>query len=54
MLSGLRIRSGPQWLALLDLSSIKALEDIESDIRRAKSFAGELRHLAALMNHEKY
>jgi len=30
------------------------LKGIQEEVRRARSFAGELRHLAALMNHEKY
>lgn len=30
-----------------------AIEAMEDDVRRAKSYAGEARHLRALMNHEK-
>jgi hypothetical protein len=35
-------------------AGIKDLMALERDVRRADSQAGELRHLAALMNHEKY
>ena len=31
-----------------------AIEGMKTDIDRAKSFAGEARHLRSLMNHEKY
>lgn len=31
-----------------------AIEAMNGDIERAKSFAGEARHLRTLMNHEKY
>ena len=30
------------------------IEAMEDDVRRAKSYAGEARHLRSLMNHEKY
>lgn len=30
------------------------LKEMDRDVRRADSLAGELRHLVALMNHEKY
>lgn len=30
------------------------LEGMKEEVNRARSFTGELRHLAALMNHEKY
>lgn len=30
------------------------IEALEADVRRAKSYAGEARHLRSLMNHEKY
>lgn len=32
----------------------RAIEDMKDDIDRAKSYAGEARHLRSLMNHEKY
>lgn len=31
-----------------------AIEAMEDDVRRAKSYAGESCHLRSLMNHEKY
>lgn len=40
--------------ALHDPSAATELEASKKEVRRARSFAGELRHLAALMNHEKY
>lgn len=40
--------------ALTDPAAQQAIESLEGDVRRAKSYAGEARHLAALMNHEKY
>ena len=43
------MRPGPQ-----DPDVCKQIEGMGKDIRRAKSFANELRHLTALMNHEKY
>lgn len=35
-------------------ANIQKLLDFQSDITRVKSQAGELRHLSALMNHEKW
>jgi hypothetical protein len=32
----------------------RAIEAMEDDVRRAKSYAGEARHLRSLMNQEKY
>lgn len=32
----------------------RAIEAMKDDVDRAKSYAGEARHLRALMNHEKY
>jgi hypothetical protein len=40
--------------ALTDPEAQRAIEALEDDVRRAKSYAGEARHLRALMNHEKY
>lgn len=37
-----------------DASQIDALATLKTAASRARSFAGELRHLTALMNHEKY
>jgi hypothetical protein len=38
----------------VDLASAANIEGLNEDVKRAKSYAGELRHLTALMNHEKY
>lgn len=35
-------------------TNARQLMALESDVRRAVSQTGELRHLAALMDHEKY
>lgn len=40
--------------AVTDAAAIASIEALESDVRNAKSCAGELRHLRSLMNHEKY
>lgn len=40
--------------SLIDVDAQAAIEEMEADVRRAKSYAGEARHLRALMNHEKY
>jgi hypothetical protein len=37
-----------------DFSNISNIEAFESEARRIKSNANEVRHIAALMNHEKY
>jgi hypothetical protein len=37
-----------------DLDAQRAIEAMKDDIDRAKSYAGEARHLRSLMNHEKY
>lgn len=37
-----------------DPESVLKLEELKSDAQRIKSYANELRHLSALMNHEKY
>ncbi len=39
---------------LTEPAAQQAIEAMEDDVRRAKSYAGEARHLRALMNHEKY
>lgn len=40
--------------SLAEPKAQQAIEAMEDDVRRAKSYAGEARHLRALMNHEKY
>jgi len=40
--------------ACTDVSQANTLTALKSDVSRAKSEANELRHLTALMNHEKY
>jgi hypothetical protein len=40
--------------SLTEPDSQRAIEALGDDVRRAKSFAGEARHLRSLMNHEKY
>lgn len=40
--------------AFTDLDAQGAIEAMKADIDRAKSYAGEARHLRSLMNHEKY
>lgn len=40
--------------SLTQPESQRAIEGMEDDVRRAKSYAGEARHLRSLMNHEKY
>lgn len=40
--------------SLLNEDAQRAIESMEADVRRAKSYASEARHLRALMNHEKY
>lgn len=40
--------------SLVEPESQRAIEALEGDVRRARSYAGEARHLRALMNHEKY
>lgn len=37
-----------------DPDAQRAIEAMEDDVNRAKSYAGEARHLRSLMNHEKY
>ncbi|MBX3624114.1 MAG: hypothetical protein KF892_03795 [Rhizobacter sp.] len=37
-----------------DSNAPQAIEAMKADIERAKSYAGEARHLRALVNHEKY
>jgi hypothetical protein len=37
-----------------DANAATELETMANEVRRARSFAGELRYLAALTNHEKY
>ncbi|EGK72113.1 hypothetical protein METUNv1_01585 [Methyloversatilis universalis FAM5] len=37
-----------------DPDAQQAIEAMKDDVGRAKSYAGEARHLRALMNHEKY
>lgn len=39
---------------ILDPSAQSAIEAMEEDVKRAKSYAGGVRHLRSLMNHEKY
>ena len=38
----------------VDLDAQRAIEAMKDDVDRAKSYAGEARHLRSLMNHEKY
>ena len=40
--------------AIKNNDKARDLENMKKDVLRARSFAGELRHLAELMNHEKY
>jgi hypothetical protein len=40
--------------SLTEPESQRAIEALADDVRRAKSYAGEARHLRSLMNHEKY
>jgi hypothetical protein len=40
--------------AALDSAAQASIEALEDDVNNAKSCAGELRHLRALMNREKY
>lgn len=37
-----------------DPNAQQAIEGMKDDVARAKSYAGEARHLRSLMNHEKY
>lgn len=41
-------------VACTDSGQIRGLTALRSEVIRARSQAGELRHLTALMNHEKY
>lgn len=38
----------------VDLDAQRAIEAMKDDVDRAKSYAGEARHLRSLMNHEKH
>ena len=40
--------------SLHDTEAQRSIEAMAVDVQRAKSYAGEARHLRALMNHEKY
>jgi len=40
--------------SLQDVDAQRAIEMMESDVQRARSFASEARHLRTLMNEEKY
>ncbi len=40
--------------SLTEPEAQRAIEALEEDVRRAKSYASEARHLRSLMNHEKY
>jgi hypothetical protein len=40
--------------SLTEPEAQQAIEAMEDDVHRAKSYASEARHLRALMNHEKY